>query len=147
MDIGKDNLLLNTLAKVCEVFRDNRMLCGLTFPELVTCHVVLANDSMNKPTRAKDLAEALKVSKPAVSKLLSCMEEKGLVKRERREEDRKAVYVVLSEGATRVLEEQKATASVITKQIFAEMGTDKAKEFIAAVDHFYECYKKVEGKA
>ena len=101
---------------------------------------------MNKSTRAKDLSEILEISKPAVSKLLNSMEEKGLIRREHRESDRKAVYVVLTPKAIAISEEQLATASVMTKKVFAEMGMDKAKEFIAIVNVFYDCYKKVEAE-
>ncbi|MBO4478894.1 MAG: MarR family transcriptional regulator [Clostridia bacterium] len=145
-DLGKDNLLLTTMCRAGAVFRDQHLLCGLTFQELSACHVVRINDQMNKPTRAKDISVALEISKPAVSKLLNAMEDKGLLLRERRENDRKSVYLILTEKAIDLIEEQKATASVVTKKIFAEMGMDKAKEFLADMNLFYECYKKVEAK-
>ena len=67
-----------------------------------------------------------------------------MVLRERRDNDRKSVYLSLTPKAIALLEEQKATASVVTKKIFAEMGMEKAKEFLADINLFYECYKKVE---
>ena len=143
-DLGKDNMILTTMFRAGSVFRDPHLLCGLSFPELSACHVVRLNDQMNKPTRAKDISIALEISKPAVSKLLNSMEEKGLVLRERRDNDRKSVYLALTPKAIALLEEQKATASVVTKKIFAEMGMEKAKEFLADINLFYECYKKVE---
>ena len=143
-DLGKDNMILTTMFRAGSVFRDPHLLCGLSFPELSACHLVRLNDQMNKPTRAKDISIALEISKPAVSKLLNSMEEKGLVLRERRDNDRKSVYLALTPKAIALLEEQKATASVVTKKIFAEMGMEKAKELLANMNLFYECYKKVE---
>ena len=144
MLLGKDNMMLNTMCKAATVFRNNHLLCGLTLPELFACHAVLVNDRMNKPTRAKDLSAALDISKPGVSKLLNGMEVKGLIRREHRAEDRKAVYVLLTDKAIALLDEQKATASVMTKKVFAEMGMDKAKEMLALIGLFYDSYKKVE---
>lgn len=144
MELGKDNLILNTMCKVTMPFRDKHLLCGLTPPELFACHTVMINDHMNKSTRAKDIANALEISKPAVSKLLNAMERKGLIQREHREEDRKAVFVVLTEKAKSILEEQRATASVMTEKVFAEMGVERAKEMLELVALFYESYKKVE---
>lgn len=143
-ELGKDNALLMTMYRAGSVFRDPHLLCGMSFPELFACYVVLYNDRINKPTRAKDLASALEISKPAVSKLLNGMETKGLILREHRERDRKSVYLVLTEKSVALLEEQRATASVVTKRIFAEMGMEKAKELLANMNLFYECYKKVE---
>ena len=143
-DLGKDNILLTTMYRAGSVFRDPHLLCGMSYPELFACHLVRINDRMNKPTRAKDLAVTLEVSKPAVSKLLNVMEEKDLIRRERRETDRKSVYLALTDKAIALLEEQKATASVMTKKIFAEMGMEKAKELLANMNLFYDCYKKVE---
>lgn len=144
MELGKDNLILNTMSKILFAFRDKHLLCGLNYPELFACHTVHCNDKMGKPTRAKDLARVLEISKPGVSKLLNSMEEKGLIVREHRSEDRKAVFVLLTDKALALLEEQKATASVVTKKVFAEMGTDKAKQLVSLVDLFYDSYKKVE---
>ena len=144
MQLGKDNLMLNTMCKAATAFRNKHLLCGLTLPELFACHTVMVNDRMNKPTRAKDLAAVLDISKPGVSKLLNAMETKGLIRREHREEDRKAVFILLTDKAVVILEEQKATAAVMTKKVFAEMGMDKAKEMLALLDLFYDCFKKVE---
>lgn len=143
-DLGKDNIVLTTMYRAGTVFRDPHLLCGLSFPELFACHVVRMNDQMNKPTRAKDLATSLEVSKPAISKLLNSMEEKGLIRRERRDNDRKSVFIALTDKSISLLEEQKATASVVSKKIFAAMGMEKAKELLANMNLFYECYKKVE---
>ena len=146
MELGKDNLMLNTMSKVVTAFRDRHLLCGLNMPELFACHTVMINEQMQKTTRAKDIAKSLEISKPAVSKLLNSMEQKGLIVREHRDDDRKAVYVVLTQKAISILEEQKATASVMTKKVFAEMGMENAKQLLALVDLFYESYKKVEGQ-
>ena len=143
-ELGKDNVLLMTMYRAGSVFRDPHLLCGMSFPELFASYIVMINDKMNKPTRAKDLSVGLEISKPAVSKLLNTMENKGYLRRERREKDRKSVYLVLTDKAIAILEEQKATASVVTKKIFAEMGMEKAKELLASMNLFYECYKKVE---
>ena len=143
-DLGKDNTILMTMYRAGSVFRDPHLLCGMTFPELFASYIVKINDSMNKPTRAKDLAVGFEISKPAVSKLLNTMEEKGYLRRERHETDRKSVYLALTDKALSILDEQKATASVVTKKIFAEMGMEKAKELLANMNLFYECYKKVE---
>ena len=144
MDLGKDNILLTAMCKAGAVFRDKRLLCGLNMPEFLACHTIAVNDRMHKPTRAKDISAALEISKPGVSKLLNIMEAKELIRREHRPEDRKAVFLTLTNKALSILEEQKATASVLAKKVFAEMGMEKAKEFLANIDLFYDCYKKVE---
>ena len=143
-ELEKENLLLNTACKIGSVFRDKHLLCGLNPPELFACHIVRKGEIEGRPTRAKDLAEAMEISKPAVSKLLNAMEDKDLLRRERREEDRKAVYLVLTEKAHALLEEQKATAALLTERIAAEMGKEKAREMTRLVDLFYESYKKAE---
>ena len=144
MELGMDNLLLNAMCKAGAVFRDNHLLCGLNLAELFACHAVHVRCERNKPTQPKDLAEELEISKPAVSKLLNGLEHKGLVKRERREDDRKAVYVQLTEKAIATLSDQRATAALLTEKVFAEMGEDKAKEMLTLLDLFYDSYKKAE---
>lgn len=143
-ELEKENLLLNTACKIGSVFRDKRLLCGMNPPELFACHIVRKGEIDGRPTRAKDLSDAMEISKPAVSKLLNVMEEKDLIRRERKEEDKKAVYISLTEKAHALLEKQKATASLLTERIAAEMGEEKAKEMSKLVDLFYESYKKAE---
>jgi len=144
MDLGQDNLLLNTMCKAGAVFRDNHLLCGLNLAELFTCYAVSIRAKMNKSTQPKDLAKSLEISKPGISKLLNGMERKGLVRREHHADDRKAVYVSLTDKALSTLEEQRATAAVLTKKVFAEMGMDKAKEMLSLLNLFYDSYKKAE---
>ena len=144
LDLGTDNLLLTTMCRAASVFRDPHLLCGMTLPELFACHLISINDKMNKPTRGKEVSVALEISKPAVSKLLDTMEKKDLIRRERRDYDRKSVFLILTDKATALLEEQKATAAVMTKRVFAEMGMEKAKEFLDHMKLFYDCYNKVE---
>ena len=144
MELGKENRILDAMSKVTVVFRDKHLLCGLNFPELLACHVVLDNEKANKHTRAKDIADTMEISKPGVSKLLNNMEQKGLIVREHRTEDRKAVFVLLTGKARDILEEQQATARSVTEKVFAEMGKDKANQLIALADAFYESYKKTE---
>ena len=143
-ELEKENLLLNTACKIGSVFRDKHLLCGLNPPELFACHVVLKGEREGRLTRAKDLAIAMEISKPAVSKLLNAMEKKGLLRRERREDDRKAVFLVLTDKAHSLLKEQKAAASLLTERIALEMGEEKARAMSALVNLFYESYKKAE---
>lgn len=75
--------------------------CGLTGPQLVVLRAVgrLSGASVSA------LARSVSLSQPTVSGILERLERRGLVRRERREHDRRSVFVSMTPEGGRVLHE------------------------------------------
>lgn len=86
--------------------------------------------SMCKAIEGHELFHCIKVSKPAVSRLLKNCESKGYVARIDSKEDRRAMVVVLLEKGRLELEESEKQAKITTSRIFDEIGQDDVEELI-----------------
>jgi DNA-binding MarR family transcriptional regulator len=75
--------------------------CGLTGPQLVVLREVAPLGSASIST----LARSVSLSQPTVSGILERLEKRGLVRRERSEQDRRAVFVSLTPEGDRILHE------------------------------------------
>jgi DNA-binding MarR family transcriptional regulator len=75
--------------------------CGLTGPQLV----VLREAAELNGASVSALARAVSLSQPTVSGILERLEKRGLVQRERSEQDRRAVFVSVTAEGARVLRE------------------------------------------
>lgn len=67
---------------------------GLTTPQLVVVRAIAAGDSLT----ASEIARAVSLSQATVTTLLNRLEDRGLITRQRSEEDRRRVNVQLTEA-------------------------------------------------
>ena len=75
--------------------------CGLTGPQLV----VLRGAARLSGASVSALARAVSLSQPTASGIVERLERRGLVRRERSEQDRRAVYVTVTEAGARTVSE------------------------------------------
>lgn len=74
---------------------------GITAPQLVVLGAVSANDGLT----ATEVANAVSLSQATITTIVSKLEERGLLKRERSTVDRRRVHVSLTEAGREVLVE------------------------------------------
>lgn len=86
--------------------------------------------SMCKAIDGHELFHCIDVSKPAISRLLRNCEAKGYVTRIGKEEDRRAMVVVLLKKGLRELEISEQQAKDATTEIFDQIGQDDVEELI-----------------
>ena len=137
------HLLQKSFYRMGSIMRGRALRTGMHFPEEIVCNYLAYNESLGVDTQAKDLAEILYVSKPAISKLLNIMEKKNLVLRERRDANRRAVYLVLTDFAREQIEKLNAENSVIIQKVVAKMGTENAKKLVQLAELYCDSYDSV----
>lgn len=76
------------------------------------------------------IAEHLKVTPPAISRMLKGLEEKGLVERKINKNDRRNTYVTLTEKGETVAKKVEAKMNEFTKNIILAMGEEDSKTLI-----------------
>ncbi|MCD2491208.1 MarR family transcriptional regulator [Lacrimispora sp. NSJ-141] len=83
---------------------------------------ISAHEEGAKPS---DLTGGGFISKPAVSRMLGNLEEKGYLERTASKHDRRVVFVKLTELGRRCLEEERRYRDQMAEQIFERMGQEK----------------------
>lgn len=124
--------------------RGNRIVSGLSFNEIVVCSMLYrSRQDGNGMLTATDLGNRTKLLKSQLNKVLTIMEEKGLIERIRSEKDRRKVYLKLREEKLSVYLEEHEKVMVIVHQVCVSLGEEKVRllselllEAVAAVDKF-----------
>ncbi len=137
------HLIQKIFFRMGSIMRGRAVRAGMHFPEEMVCNHLAHNEAMSKDTQAKDLAALLYVSKPAISKLLNIMEKKGLIIRERRDINRRAVYVVLTDAARGRIEKLKAEEAVIIQRVIEKIGTENAKKLVELTRLYCDAYNDI----
>ncbi|MBP1737057.1 MAG: hypothetical protein H6Q60_938 [Oscillospiraceae bacterium] len=88
------------------------------------------NDSPSKGMYVSTLARNLRVSPPAVSRMLRGMEGKGLITRTVDEANRRNTYILLTEKGKAVRERSVGQMEEFFKHVFIAMGEDDALQFL-----------------
>lgn len=92
----------------------------------------MMNDS-SEPSGVKpsELTGGGFISKPAVSRMIGNLEEKGYLSRKMSRTDRRVVYVQLTKLGQRMLEEERNHREHMVEQVFSRMGEEKMKQLLA----------------
>lgn len=76
----------------------------------------------NGPLSPKRLGQALKLSPPMLTLLLDRLQERGLLKRERSESDRRSQNIVLTAAGSRVAEDSAAAAGPMERELLDRLS-------------------------
>ena len=91
-----------------------------------------------------ELSEVMEVTKPAISKMLNVLEDKGYIERQQDSKDRRAVYVTLTENGQGVREESMKIVRQAVNRIIQQMGDQAADRLIDALQDLLlavrQCY-------
>lgn len=142
MDRSVEEKLLGAWMDMALHIRGNRIVTGLSFNEIVVCSMIYRGmqDGVGMLT-ATDLGNRTKLLKSQLNKVLTLMEEKGLIERIRSEKDKRKVFLKLREEKLSVYLEEHEKVMVIVHQVCTSLGEEKTKmlselllEAVAVVD-------------
>lgn len=77
-----------------------------------------------------ELAKILRVSSPAVSRMIGILETKGFIVRDVDKEDRRNTYVYLTKSGTEARKKNEAQMDKVMHRIMTRMGENNMKELI-----------------
>ncbi len=77
-----------------------------------------------------ELAKALHISSPAVSKMIRALEERGYAGRDVDKEDRRNTYVYVTDKGKEALRKSKEKMDEVMRKVVIRMGEKNMKEFI-----------------
>ena len=106
------------------LFKKDNISCS----ELSVLKVLCEGEKENKKMNITELASLLKMSKSAVSQLVSKLEKKGFVKRKLNLFDKKINYISISDEARIGYEHNQVKYSEVVKQVVGQMGEEDSKE-------------------
>lgn len=79
---------------------------------------------------SSDLSNSLKNSKPATSRMLNLVEDKGFIVRTSKKNDRRIVYIQLTELGLKVLDEEVERFKILIEKVINKMGKEDMDNFL-----------------
>lgn len=92
----------------------------------------------NCGVKISDLTKAMCNSKPATSKMLKNLEEKGYILRMDDRQDKRIVYIFLSEKGVKVLKKAKMEMGRFITGVMQCMGKQEVSQLLVLLKKFYE---------
>ncbi|MGL5695342.1 MAG: MarR family winged helix-turn-helix transcriptional regulator [Peptostreptococcaceae bacterium] len=98
----------------------------------------------DKGIKASELSKCLMIAKPAISKVINALEEKGYVERIADKSDRRVVYINITEAGISILDEENKRFEMFTKRVVEKMGEEDTDEMIRLFKKMYDSIIEIE---
>ena len=110
---------------------------GLTQHEFIILQIIEKKMRENgKGIYVSEIADYMNVSTPAISRKLGMLEEKGFIIRNTDEEDRRNIYVCLTDKGKIVRREACKKMKILSMRVIKKMGCDKVEKMINLWDEY-----------
>lgn len=146
----KSKEILISISKIKKLAHKNKISKGFKHAEMMTMRII-QNDYLNHKDDEKyhgmktsDLTKNLCITKPATSKILNALEEKSYIERSSNKEDRRVVYVKLTEEGNLYLEEQKRKFKDFTYKVVEKMGEEDTDNLINLFNKLYNVLEEIQ---
>jgi DNA-binding MarR family transcriptional regulator len=134
VDIEKIHEIMQKFHKL----KMNRKIAGgIPRREIMMLNMIKMNSSENEGVTISDLSELLEISKPAVSQMINALEDKGYVERITTKNDRRLVYVRLTESGGQCLAKELQTFLQGMAKIFDKMGEKDTEDLLRLLNKLY----------
>ena len=144
---GYGRRLFHSLVDMGHSFQHIRFFEELTNSTFITL-CVIERAGVERPgvpgITVSDLSAQLEISRPAVTKTVNLLESRGMVERIGRRDDRRCVYVTLTDRGREVLRTAESSVSRIMDRVSEKMGAADTEELIRLVTKLSQCYLEYE---
>lgn len=93
-------------------------------------HSALMISGKEKPLKAADLSDLLEVSRPAITRILNSLEQRGLITRNIDKTDRRSINIALTEPGARALEAANRQILGMADRVVTSLGDADADKLI-----------------
>jgi len=96
--------------------------------------------------KVSELSEHLKISPPSVSQMVNGLEEKNYVERVTTKNDRRVVYIRLTEQGKSILEKVTQEFMTFMDQVVSRLGTDDTTQLIHLFNRLYDVVNEIRAE-
>ena len=137
--------LLSAWLSLTSTLWNKRLVSDLTYNEAHVMGILLRKKSSGAPCTATMLIQYTRLLKSQMNKLLTTLESKGYITRTRSGEDKRVIFIVLTESGEAAYLAEHARVEAIVSQLIAQIGEEKAQtltqginETVAALENILE---------
>lgn len=136
--------LLNAWLAVSTSIRNDKLVPSLTYNESIVCHLLLKDHKEGgSGVTATDLCRETQIQKSQMNRILTALESRGLILRKRSDIDRRRVVITINKDKTAEFDAQHTAIIDIVGAVASQLGPDRAKEVVSALEHLADAARKV----
>lgn len=131
-----NEVLLGAWLKISTAINNSRLVSEMSYNESLICNILYRNATENPDVllTATDLCTETKILKSQMNRILTQLEEKNLITRERSSQDRRKVYVRLTNEQSNAYLKQHEHIIKLLDNIIAKLGEEKTLEIIEVLN-------------
>lgn len=138
-----NEVLLGAWLKISTVINNNRLVSEMSYNESLICNILYRN-STEQPEltmTATDLCAETKILKSQMNRILTQLEKKELITRERSAEDKRKIYVHLTKEQSNAYLKQHEQILNLLDGIIDNIGEEKTLEIVEALNNISDVAK------
>lgn len=137
MEIGNGEKVYQSMQKFQKLGMNLKFAGEMPRSEFMMLKMIKIDTSENEGVTISALSERLEISKSAVSQMINVLEDKGYVERITTKNDRRIVYVRLTEAGEQSLEKSLQSMLKILNQVFEKMGEKDTETLLGLLNKLY----------
>jgi len=131
-----NEVLLGAWLKISTAINNSRLVSEMSYNESLICNILYRNatESPEKNLTATDLCAETRILKSQMNRILTQLEEKNLITRERSTDDKRKIYVRLTTEQSNAYLKQHEKILKLLDDIIDKLGEEQTKEVIRALN-------------
>ncbi len=138
--------LLSAWLTLSSTLWNERVVTGMTFNEAFVCNLLShrAAEAPDRPLTATDLCERTRLLKSQMNKILSEMERKGFIQRERSAQDKRQIFLRLTPAGQEAYDREHAGITAILSALVSDLGEEKTLRIAESVEEVSGALRKLD---
>ncbi len=148
MEATKDQMseaLLEGWLAMSLAISNERLVKAMTYNESMVCGFLYRQRKEGgEPLTATELCEHLSMKKSQMNLILNRLESQGLIKRERSSQDKRQVYLFLTDQGVPFYEKAHSEILRLPRGVIERMGQEKAGRFTELMKEAAACFRRMQ---
>ena len=137
MDNSHAEKIYEIMRKFHKIRTNTQTIGGMLRSEMMMLKMIKKNSTEIDGVTISTLSELLEISKSAVSQMINALEDKGYVERMTTKNDRRLVYVGLTESGEECFAKERKAFLQEMADIFAKMGEEDTADLLRLLEKLY----------
>ena len=136
--------LLTVWLRLTSIIDNQRLVSGLPFNEAVVCNLLAKAQQEGRCLTASDLCAHTRILKSQMNAILVSLERKGVIARQRSQQDRRQVELrLLPEGAARYQESHRQSVALAAR-LAGRMGEEKIRTLLPLLRQAADIFDSIQ---
>lgn len=136
--------LLEAWVRLSSCIWNRRLVNGMSYNEALVLSLLYKQKNMGKHCTATELCEQMNLLKSQMNRTLCQMEEKGLIGRMRSSEDKRNVFIMLTDKGQQAYFKEHGEIIEIVTRVVSRLGEEKTRQVTEIFNEVTDAFKDAD---